>query len=103
MKKFFILGFIVLAGCNADFSGKKTDSLSEKLSMMDREMRTQNGKLEVLEHENKKLRQDMEVLKFDVEARLKAFENIEPTETTNPVLEEKTESDQLYGEPTKLN
>ena len=100
MKKILIICLVVLSGCNADFSGKKTDSLSEKLSMMDREMRQQNGKIEVLEHENKKLLQEMEVLKFDVNARLSTLESID---LSNPPMQEKGNEENSDNNPTDLN
>ncbi len=98
MKKIFLLSFIVLSGCNSGFFGNKPDSLSEKLSLMDYEMKQQSGKIEVLEHENRKIKEELELIKSDFQAR---FETIESKE---PAFSQQDENlSQESDEPTELN
>ncbi len=97
MKNLLFTSFIVLAGCNSSFLGKKTDSFSEKLSLMDREMSQQSGKIEVLEHENMKIKRELELIKSSFETR---FEKLKLKEFN---ISQKESSSQESNNPTELN
>lgn len=87
MKKLFFLPMFILAGCGPRFIGNPPESLTEKVSLMERQMSEQAGKIEVLEHQNKKIKQDMELLK-------KSFSISDiPSTPVEPVEENSTPTD----------
>ncbi|MBN2676239.1 MAG: hypothetical protein JXR30_03240 [Alphaproteobacteria bacterium] len=86
MKKLGLIFVLGLTGCQLNGVTNEPKSLTEKMSMLDKVVREQTGKIEVLEHENQVLKTNVETIKLDTNARLnvlerKAFLSETPTES----------------------
>ncbi|MBN1783627.1 MAG: hypothetical protein JW812_01535 [Alphaproteobacteria bacterium] len=81
MKKILLIS-LVLAGCGPRFIGNPPESMSQRISLMERQISTQAGKLEVIEHQNEIILKEMDMLKKGL-----TLQNNDITPLTNMPLE----------------
>ncbi|MHA1550160.1 MAG: hypothetical protein ACTSXV_01755 [Alphaproteobacteria bacterium] len=96
MKKIGLILILGLAGCQMNGFMNEPKSLTEKVEILDKAMRNQTGRIEVLEQKNKVLRKEVEVLKFDTESRLNVLERksfLDDKQSFPPVIQPVVNSD----------
>ena len=96
MKKVGLVIILGLAGCQMNGLMNEPKSLTEKVEILDKKMRRQTGRIEVLEQKNKVLRKEVEVLKFDTDSRLNGLERksfLDNKQPLPPVVQPSVSSD----------